>query len=227
VEKTKSNILAMGGSGTGKSTLIKAVFDCGEATTGSFGGGKTQTLIADINKFCDCCGNNRGGCNLMKKRFYTLVAIGCIGLSVLCGCGGSDSNDNLQEEMAAQSEVVEEINNADYEAAWEGMQDMYADVEYANTTEGFNKMNMYRLYYVKQEKYDEAMDEMLAYLESFDFMKILESEDEDDASDQQNVKYVIGQVYDILESVSADKKQEAVELIGQDTLEKYKEGMNS
>ena len=42
--KSKTNILLLGSSGAGKSTLINSVFDMDVATTGNFGGGKTQTL---------------------------------------------------------------------------------------------------------------------------------------------------------------------------------------
>jgi hypothetical protein len=164
----------------------------------------------------------------MKKRLFTIVAIGCVGLSVLFGCGNSDnSGDSQEEENQVYFQIAEDINNADYDTAWNELQDAYGSVDYSDTYDGFNKMNLYRLYYIKLEKYDDAMDVMLEYLGSYDFKTILESEDEDDAFDKENVKYVIGQVYDILDSVSEDKKQAAIDLIGQETLEQYKEGMGS
>lgn len=163
----------------------------------------------------------------MKKRFFTLVAISCVGLSVLFGCGSSGSGKTQEEKDSEFFQISEYINNADYDAAWNALQDAYGSVEYADSNDGFNKMNQYRLYYIKQEKYDDAMDVLLAYLGSYDFKALLESEDEDDASTKENVKYVIGQVYDIIDLVSEDNKQEAIDLIGQDTLEQYKEGMGS
>jgi hypothetical protein len=148
-------------------------------------------------------------------------------VTFLFGCGSSGS-DEAQEEMdQVYSQIVEYINNEDYDSAWNELQDAYSSVDYADWPNGDSKMNLYRLYYKKQEKYDDEMEVLLAYLESFDFKAILESEDEDDAFDKENVKYVIGQVYDIIDLVSEDNKQAAIDLIGQDTLEQYKEGMGS
>jgi predicted GTPase len=50
MKATKCNILMIGNSGAGKSTLVNAVFDNNVATTGSFGGGKTQTLMIYYNE---------------------------------------------------------------------------------------------------------------------------------------------------------------------------------
>lgn len=105
----------------------------------------------------------------MRKRILSLLLVGCMSGAILTGCGGSDSaNQDAQGNKDVYFEIVEEINNGDYDAAEADIKEQYGSVEYSLSSDGVNKMNINRLLYDKQEKYEEEMNVLLEYLQAFE-----------------------------------------------------------
>lgn len=157
----------------------------------------------------------------MRKRILALFLAGCMSGALLTGCGGSDSaNQDAQGNKDVYFEIVEEINNGDYDAAEADIKEQYGSVEYSLSSEGVNKMNINRLFYDKQEKYEEEMNVLLEYLQAFDFKSVLETEEV--SEDKENVKFAVKQINEISEKVSDETRNKAVEIVGQDILDSYK-----
>lgn len=157
----------------------------------------------------------------MRKRILALLLVGCMSGAILTGCGGSESEEQkAQEKREAYFEITEEINNGDYEAAEASIKELYGNVEYSLSSDGVNKMNSYRYFYDKQERYEEEMNVLLEYLQAFDFKSVLETEEV--SEDKETVKFAIKQINEISEKVSDETRNKAVEIVGQDILDSYK-----
>lgn len=153
----------------------------------------------------------------MKKKIYMLIMC-MLTVSVLFGCG----NDETQEQQADQGtyfKIVDEINNGNYETAFSDIEKNYGNVDYKDPSDGMNKMLLYRLYYDTQEMFDDEMGVLLDYLKAVDFKAILA---EDGISqEKENIKTVIKSDNKIIDKVNAENRTNAVDVIGQDNLDKY------
>ena len=157
----------------------------------------------------------------MRKRILALFLASCMGCAILTGCGGSESAEQIaQEKREAYFEITEEINNGDYEAAEASIKEQYGNVEYSLSSDGVNKMNIYRYFYDKQEMYEEEMNVLLEFIQSCDFKNILSTEEE--STEKEDVKYVIKCINETSEKVSDETRNKAIEIVGQDILDSYK-----
>ena len=115
--------------------------------------------------------------------------------------------------------IVDEINNGNYETAFSDIEKNYGNVDYKDPSDGMNKMLLYRLYYDTQEMFDDEMGVLLDYLKAVDFKAILA---EDGISqEKENIKTVIKSANKIIDKVNAENRTNAVDVIGQDNLDKY------
>ena len=134
----------------------------------------------------------------------------------LCSWGSESESGPTNEEFFA---ITELIQNGEYEQARSALDEVYAQIDYGSGSAGFNKMNQYRLYYVSQGLYDDAMTVLLDYLKANDFINHLKEVPADTNTLEDNCVYAIAQVKSILEFVSDEKRAEAIETIGQELLE--------
>lgn len=154
----------------------------------------------------------------MKKKKYILI-LGILCVLMLFGCGNAE-NEEQQAQQDIYFQIVDEINNGDYSTAFSEMEKTYGDIEYTDSENGTNKMNIYRLYYDKQEKYEDEMNVLLEYLQIYDFREVLATEEA--SEDKENVRRVIKCINKIIEKVSDDTRNTVIEKVGQDILDSYK-----
>ena len=152
------------------------------------------------------------------KKMLTITTI-CFMLVVLfVGCGKAEKEQ--QEEQLAKNDtyfnIANEIKSGDCEKALSDLVSAYGSVAYSDKPEGFNKMNLYRSYYDKMEMYDKEMDVLLEFLKANDFEYVLISYSEKISDENSDIAFAIYMVEDIMNKVSADKKEEALKTIGQD-----------
>ena len=158
----------------------------------------------------------------MRKRL--LSAIVCFTtIALLVGCGNS-AKEEQKKKADTFFKIADEINNGEYEKAFKDLESTYENVDYASEPDGDNKMLQYRFYYDKQQMYDEEMDVLIEYLQANDFENILRSKEV--SVDKENVEMAIGCVSDILDKVSGDRKEKAIDIIGKENLEASKEKKN-
>ena len=100
------------------------------------------------------------------------------------------------------------------------MEKTYGNIEYTDSENGTNKMLIYRLYYDKQEKYEDEMNVLLEYLQIYDFREVLATEKA--SENKENVKFVIKRINEISEKVSDDTRNKVIKIVGQDILDSYK-----
>lgn len=153
----------------------------------------------------------------MKKIVIFLVCA-ALAMVCLCSCGSESETGPTNEEYFA---ITELIQSGEYEQAKSALNEAYAQTDYAAVPSGFNKMNQYHLYYVSQGLYDDAMTVLLDFLKANDFENHLKEVPADTNTLEDNCVYAIAQVKSILESVSNEKRAEAIEFIGQELLDKY------
>lgn len=154
----------------------------------------------------------------MKKKKYILI-LGMLCVLMLFGC----ANTEKEEQQAQQDiyfQIVDEINNGDYSTAFSDMEKTYGNIEYTDSENGTNKMLIYRLYYDKQEKYEDEMNVLLEYLQIYDFREVLATEKA--SENKENVKFVIKRINEISEKVSDDTRNKVIKIVGQDILDSYK-----
>ena len=160
-----------------------------------------------------------------KKGFAItgLVFAGLLLTLVIWGMTLPDESDNKQvisEENQRFFDIVQMINDGKYDEAATNIQTYYGNCDY-KSAEGINKVNLQRLLYQNQEKWDDEMQVLLDYLEANkDFKDKLQKGEVND--EVQNLKFVVSCASDIIDLVSPQKKQEAIELIGQELLDENK-----
>ena len=164
-----------------------------------------------------------------KKGFAItgLVFAGLLLTLVIWAMTSPDESVNNQVVSEEQEEkrqrffdIVQMINDGKYDEAATNIQTYYGDYDY-KSAEGINKVSLQRFLYHEQEKWDDEMQGLLDYLEANkDFKDKLQKGEVND--DVQNLKFVISCASDIIDLVSPQKKQEAIELIGQELLDEYK-----
>ena len=152
----------------------------------------------------------------MKKTLTILLCAILLSLS-LYGCEEKDVGPSQEEFFA----ITQMIQDGEYEQAEAALEEAYGQTEYAMRPSGDNKMNQYRLFYVSQGQYDEAMTVLLDYLQANDFVNYLADVPGDTLPTEDGCVYAVVQAKGLLESVSSEMKAEATELIGQDLLDKY------
>ena len=150
----------------------------------------------------------------MKRKMVIMAAVG-MSVAMLEACGSEKESQTNKNDT--YFEIVEEINNENYDSALLEMEDAYGTNDYTGV-DGFNKMNLYRLYCEKQEMYEEEITVLLDYLQANDFETKLALEE---ISEEKNdIQYAVDRVKDILDKVSPSKKENAVNLIGENLLQK-------
>lgn len=151
----------------------------------------------------------------MKRKIVIIAAVG-MSVVMLGACGSEKESQTNKNDT--YFEIVEEINNKNYDSALSEMEDAYGTNDYTGV-DGFNKMNLYRLYYEKQGMYDEEITVLLDYLQANDFKAKLALEE---ISEEKNdIQYAIDRVKDILDKISPSKKENAANLIGEDLLQEH------
>ncbi len=159
----------------------------------------------------------------MRKISMLLICV-CAVTLCLVGCGAKVPSN---EEYFA---IVGLIDDGKYAEAEAQIDTRYGQFDYGEETVGTNKMNLYRLLYDKQGLYDQEMEVLLEYLAAYDFKDELENPpqppfDTDEALSASNriLMWVSAahSINEIMELVSPEKAQEAVDLVGEDILEKY------
>lgn len=84
---------------------------------------------------------------------------------MMVSCG---SEEKIDDSIAARNynyfDIVDMIENEKYKEALTRINEVYFDVDYATEMDGFNKMNLLRLYYEKQELYDDAAEIVMQYI---------------------------------------------------------------
>lgn len=109
-------------------------------------------------------------------------------------------------------EIVQLINDEKFDEAEASLQNCYGRYGYSGA-EGFNKANLQRLSYDGQEKWDDEMQVILDFLEvNYDFKEKLQDGD-------VGIKVMISCAGRIIDEVSQEHKQAAIDLIGQDLLD--------
>lgn len=153
------------------------------------------------------------------KRFLIISIFVALMMVCLCSCSNESESENrlTNEEYFA---ITELIQNGEFEQAKTTMDEAYAQIDYADAG-GSQKMIHYRLYYISQNLYDDAMTVLLDYLKANDFANHLKEVPADTSPLEDNCVHAISLVKDILESVSEEKRAEAMEVIGQELLDKY------
>ena len=158
-----------------------------------------------------------------KKGFAItgLVFAGLLLTLVIWGMTLPDESDNKQvisEENQRYFDIVQMINDGKYDEAATNIQTYYGDYDYKGI-DGFSKALLQSSLYHEQEKWDDEMQVILDFLETNeDFKEELQKRNEEVTDSRVMVSYAS----DIIDLVSPQKKQEAIELIGQELLDKYK-----
>ncbi len=163
----------------------------------------------------------------MKKFYRGFILV----LTVLLAFALSRCSSETPEEAQARRkyeyfDVVEMINNEKYEDAIARIDEVYAGVTDYSTTEGFNKHNLLRMLYEKQELYDDTMDELLKMVSDNDYVKNIEkavnsAKSKEELSKDVNFSVTMNGINRIIEKVSPEKKAEVLNIISQDTLAEY------
>ena len=132
---------------------------------------------------------------------------------LMIGCGNGKSVISQEEERQAYFEIVEMINQKNYIGAEEKIIETYGNISFNTENFGFNKMNILRLCYLEQGKYDATMDVLMKYFEENGYLEKWD-ETKRDPQRLENAEYVIGQVKGVLDLVSEEKKAEVMEYFG-------------
>lgn len=162
----------------------------------------------------------------MKKLFKVLMIIACISLMFsIVGCG-KNANEEIEERQYEYFDVVEMINNGDYESAKLRIDEVYGDETDYSTTKGHNKALLMRMYYKSQCMYDEAIDEMLKIIKDNNYLDKLEAFDsagEDSAINEEkyDFQFSVRAINELLERASAEKVEETLSVISREILNKY------
>lgn len=84
---------------------------------------------------------------------------------MMVSCGSEEKiDDNVAARNYNYFDVVDMIENEKYEEALTRINEVYFDVDYTTEIDGFNKMNLLRLYYEKQKLYDDAAEIVMQYI---------------------------------------------------------------
>ena len=110
----------------------------------------------------------------MKKALNIAIILCAVVLTL--SCVSCEKEKSTEEIMAENNytffDVVNFINEGNYDAAKARIDEVYGNVNYSDdSTESYNKMNLLRMYNEKQEKYNEAAEEILAYLNQSGLLK--------------------------------------------------------
>lgn len=151
----------------------------------------------------------------MRKAIVSVMV--CLIITLFVGGCGDSSEKQQQEENQKYFETVDLIKNGDYETALNNIENLYGNADYADHLDGANKMILYHLYYHYQQRYEEEMDVLLEYLQANNFEKIMESTDEN--ADKVSIRAAIHSVSEILDKVSADKRDEVIQIVGKTYLD--------
>lgn len=127
---------------------------------------------------------------------------------------GAGLSKEQQEENQRYFDIVQMINDGKYDEAETNIQIDYGENSYKGV-DGWNKANLQRLLYDKQEKWDDEMQIILNYLkENGDFKDAIARGD----GETTEYSLMISCASKILDQVSPQNKQKAIDLIGEDLL---------
>lgn len=153
-----------------------------------------------------------------KKGFaISGLVFSCILLVfVIWGIASAPSEKaGIEEQQVSNDdffEIVQLINDGKFDEAEVSLQKCYGRYGYSGA-DGFNKANLQRLLCDKQGKWDDEMQVILDFLEvNYDFKEKLQSGDVD-------IKLMISCAGRIIDKVSQERKQAAIDLIGQNLLD--------
>lgn len=126
----------------------------------------------------------------------------------------SSNGSGLSKEDQRYFEIVQMINDGKYTEAETNIQMDYGKKSYKGV-DGWNKANLQRLLYHKQEKWDDEMQIILNYLtENSDFKDEIARGD----GGISGYSVMVSCASKILDQVSPQNKQKAIDLIGEDLL---------
>lgn len=162
--------------------------------------------------------------NKARKKGFAIAGIVLagivLGFFILVIAIPEDSNNQAavsqeqQEKNQKYFEIVHIIDDGKYDEAATSIQTYYGQSDYKGT-EGWNRANLQRLMYHKQEKWDDEMGIILDYFaENSDFKDVIAG----GGSDAINYSAMISCANDILDLVLPKNKQAAIDLIGEDLL---------
>lgn len=153
-----------------------------------------------------------------KKGFaISGLVFSCILLVfVIWGIASTPSEKaGIEEQQVSEDdfyEIVQLINDGKFDEAEASLQKCYGKYGYSGV-EGFNKANLQRLSYDRQEKWDDEMQVILDFLEvNSDFKEKLQDGD-------AGIRVMISCASRIIDEVSQEHKQAAINLIGQNLLD--------
>jgi hypothetical protein len=105
----------------------------------------------------------------MKKLTAIIIYTLILALLTFIGCSEEQTTEEIIEQNKYKYfDIVEMINNKNFEEAFFRINEVYSKTNYSDTSEAFNKMNLLRLYYEKQGMTEEAVNEIELYLASID-----------------------------------------------------------
>lgn len=101
-------------------------------------------------------------------RKFLLYLTGCMillfSITMFSCSSDNDIEDEIQKRQYNFFDVVEMINDGKYDDALRRINEVYNDIDYSTEIDGFNKMNLLRLFYEKQGLYDNAADVVKQYI---------------------------------------------------------------
>lgn len=100
----------------------------------------------------------------------------------------------------------------------EKMETEYGACDYAES-EGSNKMNMYRMYYLKQEMYDDAIHVIMDYVRENKLAEQIGNFE--DENDENIFKYCVKEISDNYEFLSEEMQDQVMGYIGSEILQEY------
>jgi len=151
-----------------------------------------------------------------KRRFIGILCVLSIILLAGCGANNTDTQSNKQYEYF---DVVEMIENGDYDDAKVRIDEVYKTTDYSSV-KGFNKAILMKLYYEKQKKYDEAIDEMLKAYNDGNYAKKI-ADGIEGTDEEIPARTIMQSINELLENVSEEKKSEVLTKIDKDIISKY------
>lgn len=170
---------------------------------------REKTTYTDTKSFIEGVKPLRKMCLQKRGLSFGLLLM----ILLMIGCGNGKSDISQEEESQAYFEMVEMINQKNYTGAEEKIIEAYGNISFNTENFGFNKMNILRLFYLEQGKYDAAMDVLMKYFEENGYLEKWD-ETKKDPQRLENAEYVIGQVKRILDLVSEEKRAEVMEYFG-------------
>lgn len=132
----------------------------------------------------------------------------------------STETSKTPEEIVAENnyryfDIVEMINSEQYEFAIIRIEEVYGNTSYSdNSTDSFNKMNLLRMCYQSQELFDNAVNEIMAYLKESNILKQVNSgaTNQDDISMSFNT--CISYIKELMPLISAENQAKINQLLG-------------